>query len=117
MTRVALLGFSSGAYYAPAPCAVDRRIKTCILQCGGAPYPEVLGWARRVALPVLMVNGRYDVMLPEAEAQLPLFRALGTPEAHKTRVVFDTDHGLSGFRNQMMKVNLEWLDKYLGPVK
>ena len=40
-TRVALLGFSSGAYYAPAPCAVDRRIKTCILQSGGAPYPAV----------------------------------------------------------------------------
>ncbi len=32
-------------------------------------------------------------------------------------VVFDTDHSLSGFRKEIVKVNLEWFDLHLGTVK
>ena len=58
--RIALLGFSSGGYQAPLPCAADHRFKVCLIVCGGAPYPEILGFAQRVKIPVQMVNGRYD---------------------------------------------------------
>ena len=84
---------------------------------GGAPYPEVLGWAHRVTVPTQMVNGRYDSTLPLEEVQRPLFHALGTRDADKRHVVFDTDHQLSGFAKEMVRVNLEWLDRYLGPVR
>jgi len=115
--RIGLLGFSSGAYYAVLPCAVERRIKTCLLRSGGAPYPGVLGWARRVTTPVLMVNGRYDDVLPYEQCQRPLFDALATPRADKKHEVFPTSHGLMGKEKETMKVTLDWLDKYLGPVK
>jgi dienelactone hydrolase len=115
--RIALLGFSSGGYQAPLPCAADPRFKVCLLVCGGAPYPEILGFARRVKIPVQMVNGRYDSLLLYDELQRPLFRALATPDKHKRHVVFETDHMLSGFEREMMRVNLEWLDRYLGSVR
>jgi dienelactone hydrolase len=117
MERIALFGFSSGGYQAPLPCAVDSRLKACLIVSGGAPYPEVLGFARRVTIPVQMVNGRYDSLLPYEESQRPLFRALGTREELKRHVVFDTDHMLSGFDKEMVRVNLEWLDRFLGPVR
>ncbi len=116
ISRIAMMGFSSGAYYAPLPCAVDPRIKTCTLVCGGSPYPEVLGWARRVTIPVLMINGLYDTVLPPLESQQPLFDALGTRAADKRHALFPTDHALSGYRPAMMKEHLAWLDRYLGKV-
>jgi dienelactone hydrolase len=117
MERIALLGFSSGGYQAPLPCAADRRFKVCLIVCGGAPYPEILGFAQRVKIPVQMVNGRYDSLLLYEESQRPLFRALATPGEHKRHVVFETDHMLSGFEREMMRANLEWLDRHLGPVR
>jgi len=115
--KLALLGFGSGAYYALLPCAAESRIRTCILQGGGASYPGVLGWARRVTVPVLMVNGRYDTLLPYEEAQRPLFDALATPLAKKRHEVLPTDHGFSDKEKAMMRVTLEWLDTHLGTVK
>jgi dienelactone hydrolase len=117
MDRVALLGYSSGGYQAPLLCAAEPRFKTCLIVCGGAVFPEILGFARRVTIPVQMVTGRYDTLLLYDEVQKPLFRALGTPDEHKRHIVFDTDHGLSGFEKEMIRVNLEWLDRYLGPVR
>jgi serine/threonine protein kinase/dienelactone hydrolase len=117
LERVALLGFSSGGYQAPLPCAADHRFKVCLIVCGGAPYPDILGFAQRVEIPVQMVNGRYDSLLLYEEIQRPLFRAFSTPNEHKKHVVFETDHALSGFEKEMMRVNLEWLDRYLGSVR
>ena len=44
-----------------------------------------------------------------------MFKLLGTPEEHKRPILYDTGHNIP--RNQLIKESLEWLDKYLGPVK
>ena len=117
MDRLALLGFSWGAYGGVLPCAAEPRFKVGILQCGGVAFSEVLGWARRVSIPIQMVNGRYDSRFPYKTDQVPLFHALGTAEKDKRHLVLETDHGLSGVEKDVIKANLEWLDRYLGPVK
>ncbi len=44
-----------------------------------------------------------------------MFRLLGTPNEQKRRVLFDTGHDLP--RTGIIKETLNWLDRYLGPVK
>ena len=39
-----------------------------------------------------MLNGRYDFVAPSATLQLPMFRWLGTAEADKRLIQFDTGH-------------------------
>jgi hypothetical protein len=62
-----------------------------------------------------MLNGRFDFYNPPTTSQEPMFRLLGTPEQQKRRVVYDTGHDLP--RTGVVKETLDWLDKYLGPVK
>ncbi len=115
--RVAYLGFSFGTYLGALPCAADRRFKVVIFQAGGVAFREELGWARRITIPVQMINGRYDTIFPPQTSQLPLFHALGTPEKDKRHILLETDHDLSGCQKDVVKANLEWLDRYLGPVR
>lgn len=44
-----------------------------------------------------------------------MFRFFGTPEEHKRHVIYDTGHFLP--RNEEIKEVLDWLDRYLGPVR
>jgi hypothetical protein len=46
-----------------------------------------------------------------------VFGALGLPTDRKRAVEFDGDHTLAGYEKDVIKVNLEWFDKYLGPVR
>jgi len=63
----------------------------------------------------LMINGRYDMLLPLEESIRPMFDLLGTPPPeHKELLLFDTDHIPP--RNEFIKGTLSWLDRYLGPV-
>jgi hypothetical protein len=48
-------------------------------------------------------------------SQIPLFRSLGTPAKDKRTAVFDAGHIVP--RNEMIKETLDWLDRYLGPVR
>jgi hypothetical protein len=63
-----------------------------------------------------MVNGRFDATFPLASAQDPLFRMLGTPDAAKRHVVFDTPHDVRLRRADLIREVLAWYDKYLGRV-
>ena len=66
-------------------------------------------------LPVLMLNGRYDMVVPlESEAR-PMFDLLGTSPVNKVLRVYDTDHLIP--RSEFIRESLAWLDKYLGPVQ
>ena len=114
--RVAYVGFSWGAFMGPLACAAEERFKAGILLSGAAARPVMAGWASRVTTPMLMVNGRYDYM-PYETAQKPLFRAFATPAKDKRHIVFETEHSLGGFENEMIKCSLEWLDRHLGSVK
>ena len=65
-----------------------------------------------------MLNGRYDYMHLLEESVRPMFRLLGTSEEHKKLALFDSGHGIrSTSKNKLIKETLDWLDRYLGPVK
>jgi pimeloyl-ACP methyl ester carboxylesterase len=79
------------------------------------PEVDPFNFASRVTVPVLMLNGRYDQFFPYETAQIPMFRLFGTPLEHKRHVVYETGHFVP--KTQLIKEALDWLDKYLGPVK
>jgi hypothetical protein len=69
-----------------------------------------------VRIPILMVNGRWDFVLPYETSQVPLFNLLGTPDADKKHQLVDGQHMLLRTQDRIREV-LNWLDKYLGPVE
>ena len=120
--RIAYLGGSMGAMVGPFYLALEHRIRVGVLIGGGfvaapgtAPEVTAVNFAPRVLQPVLMLNGRYDHIFPVEFTQKPLFRLLGTAEKDKRHVVVDSGHTLD--RRDQIAATLEWLDRYLGPVK
>jgi dienelactone hydrolase len=119
--KLGFFGHSVGAAMAPRLLAVEPRFKVAVLLSGGAfekVPPEVDAWnfAPRVKIPVLMLNGRDDFRFPLETSQRPLFRLLGTPEKDKRHVLYDGGHDVA-IRLDLIKEALDWLDRYLGPVK
>ncbi len=106
--------------------AVEDRLQASVLVSGGLvirhggrdvafrPEASQLNYLPRIRLPTLMINGRYDMIMPLEESIRPMFDLLGTPEEHKELLLFDTDHIPP--RNEFIKETLSWLDRYLGPV-
>jgi alpha-beta hydrolase superfamily lysophospholipase len=119
---MAYLGDSLGGQLGPIFLAVETRFQAAILYSGGfLPWPvppeaTALNFAPRVKVPVLMLNSRYDDVFPLESSQLPLFHLLGTPEKDKKHVVYEGGHGDLPPR-QTIRETLDWLDKYLGPVR
>jgi predicted esterase len=122
--RLAYFGSSMGAVWAPVLLAVEKRIKAAMLFSGGVystsvvflPEADPVNFASHVTIPVLMTNGRYDQTFPLEESQLPLFRSLGTPTKDKKHVIYEGGHGAFP-RPDAVRESLDWLDKYLGPVR
>ena len=103
--RLAFQGFSWGGFVAPLVLAVEPRFVTAIIGSGGLdpslrPRPEIdpFNYAPRVRLPVLMLNGRYDLVVPLESSARPMFRLLGTPSDNKLLRVYDSDHTASAKR-------------------
>lgn len=118
-SRIAFYGLSMGANYGALVGAVEPRIRTLVLVGGGMvegrpPEVATLNFAPRVRAPVLMENGRRDFIFPLDESQRPLFRLLGTPEADKKHVLFESGH-VPPFPD-VVRETLDWLDQRLGPV-
>ena len=119
--KLAYEGLSWGGAMGSVLPALENRIKVCVLIVPGfnlqKSLPEVdeLNFASRVRMPVLMLNGRFDFFYPVETSQEPMFRLLGAPREHKRRVVYDTGHNIP--RNECIKETLDWLDRYLGPVR
>ena len=120
--RIALVGVSNGAVQAIISSAIEPRLRTSILLGAGLPLgarvpPELdpANYAPRVRAPTLMINGRWDFVLPYDTSQLPLFRLLGTDPAHKQHQIFPGGH-VALRRHDIVGVMLRWLDRYLGPV-
>lgn len=119
--KTAYLGYSWGTVIGPILVAVEERFKTAIFASGGfvfqqaLPEADQINFVTRVRLPVLMVNGRYDNFLPLESSQRPFFQLLGTPEADKRHVIYEVGHSVFG--RDLVRDSLDWLDRYLGPVK
>jgi len=119
--KLAYEGYSWGAAMGALLPAMEDRLKALVLIAPGfylqhrLPEVDQLTFAPRVRAPVLMLNGRFDFIFPTASSQEPMFRLLGTPIEQKRRVVYDAGHDIP--RTEMIKESLNWLDRYLGPVK
>ena len=120
-TKLGYFGFSWGSAIAPILLAVEDRIRVAILGVGGLEFqktlPEVdqINFVTRMKTPALLLNGRYDFFFPVESSQLPFFRLLGTPEKDKRQVIFESGHMVPA--KDLIRESLDWLDKYLGPVK
>ena len=120
-TKIGYYGISWGAALGAFLPAIENRLKASVLVIGGfylqPTLPEVdqINFAPHVRIPTLMLNGRYDFFFPVETAQLPMFRLLGTPKEHKRYQLYDTAHMIP--YNEWIKETLNWLDRYLGPVK
>lgn len=119
--KVAYYGLSWGGAMGAIMPAVEQRFKVCVLYVAGLYFqralPEVdaINFITRIKIPVIMLNGKYDHFFPVETSQKPFFTLLGTPPEHKKYVLYETGHFVP--RNQLIKESLDWLDKYLGPVK
>ena len=119
--KLVYYGLSWGAYLGNILPALERRIKVIVLLSGGfdpskkLPEVEEINFAPRVTVPVLMINGQYDHFFPLESSQKPMFRFLGTPQKDKRHAVFDAGHVPP--HDQMIREILDWLDRYLGPVR
>jgi len=122
-SRLAYLGVSMGAADGVILSSLlQDRLKTAIFLDGGyfLAQPRAGGdqaeFAVRLKMPVLMVNGKYDYTFSVQDAQDPLFKMLGTPEAEKKHVLLDTPHDVTEDRDHLKKAVLDWMDQYLGRV-
>ena len=118
--QLGYFGISYGGQAGVIILALESRIRVAVLARVGLPGerrpPEIdeINFAPRVRSPVLMLNGRDDLVAPVETQQLPLFRWLGTPEEDKRNVLLDSGH--VGPTHQYIKETLDWFERYLGPV-
>jgi carboxymethylenebutenolidase len=93
--RVAVLGFSLGAYLALAVATRDPRVKAVVDFFGG--MPQELARDLKPLPPVLILHGQQDDVVPVSEAQQlqRLFQANGTP--FEMKLYANAGHGFSGF--------------------
>jgi len=122
--RLAYLGFSWGGALGPIMTAVEQRFRTGIFFVGGLmmqsaqPMADPFNFLPRVTIPTFMFNGRYDSFFPLDTSIQPFYENLGTPDADKKLVVTDSNHFVAAYSaNQLISEALDWMDKYLGPVK
>jgi len=131
--KLAYQGLSSGACWGPMFVSLERRFKAAVFLSGGiwahgglwntsyspenyVPEMDIINFAPRVRIPVLMQNGKYDYMFPWENTILPLFNLLGTPAKDKKLISYETGHSVP-LQNEYRKDMFDFLDKYLGPVK
>ena len=119
-SKLAYYGMSWGSIYGQIIPAVEPRLKVSVLISGGfvdrgLPEVDVINYITRVKVPALMLNGKYDMLLPYDKAIQPMYNLLGTPEKDKVLKLYETDHIPP--KKEFIKETLAWLDKYLGAVK
>lgn len=119
--KLAYEGMSRGGRYGGILPAIEARIKVAGLVCGGldaAMPPEFsqVNFAPRIKIPILMQNGRWDSIFPVESSQKPLLGLFGTAEKDKQLKIYEAGHDVYNF-NEARKDELDFLDKYLGPVK
>ena len=112
--RIALLGFSLGAYLSLANSAIDHRVKIVVEFFGGMPK-EMKLFMRRLC-PVLILHGEDDATVPVEEAyQLQkLLEKKGIP--YEIKIYPGAGHGFENdvWRDAGLR-SLQFLQKYLVP--
>jgi eukaryotic-like serine/threonine-protein kinase len=121
-TKAGYLGFSRGATYNAIELAIEPRLKAAVLLSGGIslaepihPMIDLVNYAPRIGIPVLMINGRFDHIFPYTQSQKRLFDLLGTPANKKSHIVYDGGH-FTYPPNSVARDASNWFDQHLGPV-
>lgn len=115
--KVGWLGLSYGAM---SPMSMTylfpSRFGAAILMSGGdlIVEPWQVTFYRRLHVPVLMLNGRYDPIVSRGQARR-FYDGIGTPAEDKRLVLYETGHWPLP-RNEIAREIGDWLDRYLGPV-
>jgi dienelactone hydrolase len=121
MKAIAYYGRSFGASMPLPLLALEPRLRVAVLHSGGITYrplpaeADAVNYVSRVRMPVLMLNGRHDYVMPYETSQKPLFDLFGTPPADKRHVVYDAGHDPLP-RSQFIREILAFLDRYLGSI-
>jgi dienelactone hydrolase len=116
--KLAYYALSLGSTYGGIFTAIESRFRCSILLAGGLfPLtwpPDVLpiNFLPRSKVPTLMINGKYDFGLPVETSVKPMLDWMGAAEADKKLYIFDGDHVPRA--NEIVRVTLDWLDRYLG---
>lgn len=120
--KLAYVGYSWGAWMGNIILALEDRFKVAILTNGGLrenrwskPEVDPINFITMIRVPTLMLNGKYDYNFPYDLSVEPMYRLMGTPKEHKKLILYETDHFIPGI--ELIKESLDWLDKYLGPIK
>ncbi len=122
--NIGYLGISRGASFAGAiNLALEPRIRSAVLASGGIwihgplhPMIDLINYAPRITIPVLMLSGRYDHIYPYEQSQKRVFELLGTRPADKTQIAYDTGHFTLPPKRVAADVS-DWFDRRLGPVR
>lgn len=119
--RLGFTGDSWGGERANSILALDDRFKAAVLLSAGftrAEFPAVIdpvNYAPRISIPVLMLNGEQDSLVPLKTAQEPMYALLGSAEMR--HITYPGGHGFFADRpREVARESLEWLDRFLGPV-
>ena len=110
--RIALLGFSLGAYLSLANAAIDHRVRVVVEFFGGLPR-EMKLFMRRLC-PVLILHGEADATIPVSEAY-NLQRLLEEKNIpHEMKIYPGAGHGFDNevWRDAGLRT-LEFLQKHL----
>jgi dienelactone hydrolase len=110
--RIALLGFSLGAYLSLSDAAIDKRVKAVVDFFGGLPK-EMKLFIRRLC-PVLILHGEADPTVPVEEAYhlQKVLEKKGIP--YEMQIYPGAGHGFSGeIWHDAGSRTLEFLKKYL----
>jgi dipeptidyl aminopeptidase/acylaminoacyl peptidase len=113
-SRIALLGFSLGAYLSLANSSIDSRVRVVVEFFGGLPR-EMKSFMRRLC-PTLILHGENDATVPVAEAyQLQqLLKEKGIP--YEMKIYAGAGHGFESdvWRDAATRA-LQFLKKHLSP--
>jgi carboxymethylenebutenolidase len=111
--RIALLGFSLGAYLSLANSAIDHRVKAVVEFFGG--MPKEMNFFMRRLCPVLILRGEADATIPVEEAY-HLQRLLEKKGiAHEIKIYPGAGHGFEDqtiWRDAALR-SLQFLQKHL----
>ena len=110
--RIALFGFSLGAYLSLANASIDNRVQAVVEFFGGLPR-EMKLFMRRLC-PVLILHGETDSTIPVSEAYnlQRLLQEKGIP--YEIKIYPGTGHGFDSdvWRDARSRA-LEFLQRYL----
>jgi len=120
-SKLAYEGLSWGGVWGGILPAIDTRIKVAVMFGGGldldlAPECSQVNFAPRIKIPILLQNGKYDGIFPVESRQKPFLGLFGTAEKDKHLRIYETGHAV-WTKNEVRRDELDFLDKYLGPVE